>query len=229
MPAVEVDELRRSPTASLVAVDGLALTAEAGRGHRPARAERGGQDLHHRGARGLPSPGRRARAGAWGTTRWPTTPRSVPRIGVMLQAGGVLPGLRAGEVVRPLRGAVRTGGRTPTRCSPGWVSPSRAQGHGPPPLRRPAATPVAGPGAGGAARGGLPGRAHRGGGRAGPPARAGRRPGAARPPGSCVLLTTHELEEAERVADQVRDRGPGHRGGRRAPSPSCDRCPPATR
>ena len=69
-------------------------------------------------------------------------------------------------------------------------------------VRRRAAAAVPGPGPGGEARGALPRRAHRRGRPRGPARRARhhRRPAG---PGDLRILTTHELAEAERLADHV--------------------------
>ena len=82
------------------AVDELSFRAEQRRGHGPARARtaparpRRSRPSRATGAR------RRARSGCSGSTRGATTPRSSRHIGVMLQAGGVYTGIRPPEVLR---------------------------------------------------------------------------------------------------------------------------------
>ncbi len=71
------------------------------------------------------------------------------------------------------------------------------------PLGRRAATPVPGPRPRGPARGGVPRRAHRRHRPQRPPADPTRRSPTCAQSGVTVLLTTHDLEEAEKLADRV--------------------------
>ena len=72
------DDAGRPLRTTVVAVDGLSFTAERGEVLRPARAQRGGQDQHGGGPRGLPP--RRRGLGARPRARpgRPTTPPSCP-------------------------------------------------------------------------------------------------------------------------------------------------------
>ena len=157
---------------------------------------------------GYRTPAARARSGCSGSTRRDQRRELLPGIGVMLQDGGAWSGVRAVEMLRhsrrctPTRSPVdelveRLGlgdcGRTPYRRLSGGQQQRLGAGDG---GRRPAELvfvdePTAGHG----------------------PA------GPARPPGTCsrscardgvtVVLTTHYMDEAERLADQVHviDRG----------------------
>ena len=142
-----------------------------------------------------------ARSGSSASTRPGTTPRLVPRIGVMLQRGGVYPMLGSAQVLHlfsryyddpedpdeliDLVGLGRSAGPRGGGCRaasnsgspwpwPWWASPRCSSSTSPPP----ASTP-----------------------RAGSP--SARSSPTQRDRGICVILTTHELDEAERLADQV--------------------------
>ncbi len=155
------------------------------------------------------------RCGSSGSTRWPTTRRGGARMGVMLQRGGVYPVHGAARVLRALRRLLRRPRGPRGAARPG--RPGRGGRHAvAAAVGRRAAAAVAGAGPRGPARGGLPRRAHRRRRPRGPPAGAPGHRRAARP-GRRVLLTTHELAEAERLADR---RGhhrprPGRGGGNR--------------
>ncbi len=164
--------------------------------------ERRRQDVDGRDARGLPPPGRRARCGCSGSTRRPTTPRSpAASASCSSAAASTRCSGRAGC-------STSSPATTPTRCPTERAArpgrPARRGHHAlAPPLGRRAAAALAGPGPDRPARGGLPRRAD---GRRRPrgprrhPRRRGRAEGAR---ASASLLTTHELGEAERMADRI--------------------------
>ena len=58
-----------------------------------------GQDDHDRDGRGLPHAARGARSGSWASTRAGIGRLLAPRVGVMLQSGGVWPSLRAADML----------------------------------------------------------------------------------------------------------------------------------
>ncbi len=151
-----------------LAVDRLSFAAEAGAGRGPARARTGPA----RPPRSRPS---RATAGPTsGTVRVlgldpvARPPRAGPRIGVMLQRGGVYPGMSPGRGAR-LFARYYDDPEDPDglldRVGLTAVAPHAVAAA----VRRRAAAAVAGPGPGGPARGGLPRRAHRRGRPRGPP------------------------------------------------------------
>ena len=122
------------------------------------------------------------------------------RVGVMLQRGGVYPmlgprrvlDLFAGYYPDPLGGRAARSRRAARRGHHALA----------PPLGRRATAALPRPGADRPAAGGLPRRAdgrRRPRGPPGHPGRGGRPP----PQGVCVVLTTHELAEAERMADRI--------------------------
>ena len=212
MPAIEVDDL----------VDPLRRLTRGRRAvvhaPRPARCSRCSAPT----APARPPRSRRSRATAGptggqvrvlGLDPSPTTTSSCPQIGVMLQDGGVYPGIRPLEALRLFaafyadarrpRGAARAGRPRPPSARDLAAA-----------VRRRAAAAVAGAGPG----------------RASPRWRSSTsRPPASTSPGrqliravvrelaaraACAsLLTTHDLDEAERVADRVViiDRGPRRR------------------
>ena len=90
------EALRRSRAPSTASTSTIA----ARRGLRPARPERRGQDHDRRDPRGLPPRRRRHGARARRSTRGATATQLRPRIGVMLQEGGLYPGLRPLELLR---------------------------------------------------------------------------------------------------------------------------------
>ena len=96
---------------------GSTLGAAAGRGHRRARPQRRRQDHHGRVLRGAAPPGRRQRSGCSASTRDRDGALLRPRVGVMLQDGGLPTGARAGEVLRARRRAVRAPRSTPARLA----------------------------------------------------------------------------------------------------------------
>ncbi len=69
-------------------------------GHRRARPQRRRQDHHAGDLRGLPAAAARARSGCSGSTRRRERRDLLPRIGVMLQSGGAWSGVRAVEMLR---------------------------------------------------------------------------------------------------------------------------------
>ena len=146
----------------------------------------------------------RDRSGCSASTRTArtTSGQLTRRIGVMLQRGGVYPAMGPAEAVTSSP-ATTTTPRTPEPCS----TASAWRGRRPHPLApavgRRAAAALAGPGAGGAAGGGVPRRAD---GRRRPPGPAGHPRGSGRAcgrPACASCLTTHELDEAERMADRI--------------------------
>ena len=90
----------RSATARPWRVDGLDFDGRAGRGVRPARSERRRQDHDGRDPRGLPHARRGHGVACSVSTRSPTARALRPRIGVMLQEGGLYPGLRPLELLQ---------------------------------------------------------------------------------------------------------------------------------
>ena len=157
----------------------------------------------------------------------------------MLQSGGVYPGHPAARGAAAARRLLRRPRRPRRSCSSGWGSPTSGGAPG-------ASCPAASSSAcrsrspwSGKPRGGVPRRADRRRRRPGPPAdpqhghrRAGRTTACA------CMLTTHDLDEAEKVADRVViiDRGrlvadgtPDRADGRgRQPARSASARPPAS-
>ena len=161
---------------------GKTTTVEICEGYRRAGRR------HGPGAR--PRPGRDARA-------------LRPRVGVMLQAGGVYPGVRAGEMLRHVAALHAHPLDPATLCSSGSASADAGAHAVPAALRRPAAAAVARPRPGRPPRAGLPRRADRRPGPAGPPGHLGAGRGRCARDGVTVVLTTHFMDEAERLADEV--------------------------
>jgi ABC-2 type transport system ATP-binding protein len=199
MSAVEVSDLTVDH-GSTRAVDGLSFPptrARCSRCSAPTAPARPPRWRCSRATAGRP----RARSGCSGWTRWPTTPRLMPQIGVMLQSGGVYPGIRPSRPSSCSPASTPTP-RTPRSCSSGSASPTCAA---PPGASSPAASsngcrwpsrwwaaPVAfldEPAAGVDVQG--------------PPAHPLALVRDLAHDGACVLLTTHDLDEAETVADRV--------------------------
>ena len=159
MPAIEVDDLVVR-YGTLTAVDRASFHGRGRRGARPARPQRCGQDLHGRDARGLPPSARPGRCGCSASIPSADRTRLAPRIGVMLQEGGVYPGIRPLEVLRLYaafyddpddpEALLDRVGLTHRRTST-WRQLSGGEQQ----------RLVAGPGADRQARGGVPRRAHR--------------------------------------------------------------------
>ena len=124
------------------------------------------------------------------------------RVGVMLQRGGVYPAMAPAEAIRlfaryydqPEDPDVLLERLASDGCS--GANPVAS------PVGRRTAAPVAGPGAGGPPGGGVPRRADGRGRPAGPAGHPGGDRRAARRR-RVRGLTTHELDEAERVADRI--------------------------
>ena len=199
-PAIDCRELVVRYGA-LVAVDGLSLPADSGRVLALLGPNGAGKTSTVETLEGYRRP-------SAGTVRVlghdPVVHHRIScrRIGVMLQRGGVYPTMSRAQGGRALRRATTRTPRIPTRCSTWWVSarwpgrrggvcrganssasrwPSRSwvdrrwsSSTSPPPAWTPkAASP------------------------------SGQSIAALRERGTCVVLTTHELPEAERLADEV--------------------------
>ena len=194
-------------------MDGVSFTAEPARSSRCSGPERCGQDHHGRDARGLQAPDtgavrvlgldplRRQAEVARARRRHAPRGRCPPR---HPSAGGAA----------ALRRLLRPSGRPGRAAGAGRPRPSPPI-HVAPALRRRAASPGARPGAGGATRRWCswtsPPRASTS--RAG--ASCARSSPSCGTTGCCVLLATHELDEAQRLADRVVIVDHGRRGGRR--------------
>ena len=98
-PAIEVDDLTIR-YGDHTAVDGLSFSAAPGTVLALLGPERRRQDLDGRDPRGLPAAPRRAGCGCSASTPPPTTRQLTRRIGVMLQDGGVYTAARPHEVLR---------------------------------------------------------------------------------------------------------------------------------
>ena len=132
----------------------------------------------------------------------------LPRIGVMLQDGGAWSGVRADEMLRHV--AALHAHPLDVDVLEERLGLARVRPHAvPTPLRRPAAAARAGDGGGRPARGGVRRRADRGHGPAGAAHHLGAAPRSSASDGVTVVLTTHYMDEAERLADRIHiiDRG----------------------
>ncbi len=98
-PAISVASLSKSYGRTR-AVDDLDFTVGARRGVRAARSQRRGQDHDRRDPRGLPHAPTRARRASSDSIPCATAASSGPQIGVMLQSGGLYPGLRPLELLK---------------------------------------------------------------------------------------------------------------------------------
>ena len=96
---IEVDDLVVR-YGSVTAVDGISFQAEAGEVVALLGPERRREDLHHRDPRGLPPARPSGRVRVLDLDPVADHDRLTRSIGVMLQGGGVYPGIRALEVLR---------------------------------------------------------------------------------------------------------------------------------
>ena len=207
MPAaIEVTDLRKS-YGSVEAVRGVSFAVQRGRGIRPARPQRGGQDHDRRDPRGLPRPlGGEVRVLGHDPER--RDRHLQERVGIVLQSSGFYPRVTVREAVSHFAKAYPA-----PRDPDDTITPRRARREGrrphEGPLRRPAPPPRPRARPGRRPRADLPRRAHHGLRPGGAPDRLGSRaaPARARQDGPA----DHPLSRGGPGAG----RPGGHRQGRR--------------